>query len=346
MRNAGRRLASLAAAALLAGLGLAGPGLADPSRAAPAIFFYPPPYALPDGSLLASPLTVEASQITTGFPATPEMAGVSLIVYWSRLCFVSDAACDFKLIDDTLAYWRQRGKKVVLGVATIGFPVKSFRGGAAHFENATPAWALRDAGSYDFQTKTLGAIGGEHEIAAAFPRFWDPHFLADTRRLVDHLKKYDGDPALAQIRIATGLMTEDNPMVGHLNAPMAGYDESQWLDYCRAVFALYRAAFHRTQIEFDIGRLAVAYGRGTPAFRAGVDAFFAQLQAAHVFLAYNGLRDTDLAALKSGDERTGPPFALHRLADALGAGNGAGLEGAPLTSPRGGGGGGAVHAVR
>ncbi|HUZ64016.1 MAG TPA: hypothetical protein VMU82_09950, partial [Acetobacteraceae bacterium] len=95
--------------------------------APPQLFFYPPPYQLADGSLVASPVTVAAAQITTQFPRIREMSGVALLVYWSRLCPTA-GRCDFSLIDKVLRYWGARGKKVVLGVATVGFPIKTMHG--------------------------------------------------------------------------------------------------------------------------------------------------------------------------------------------------------------------------
>src|SRR5579864_5029408 len=107
----------------------------------PALFFYSPPFR-PAGSLtLRSPPTLSADQITTLFPAIPEMSGVVLMVYWSTLCPQADS-CDFSLIDKTLDYWGRRGKKVLLAVATMGFPDSLPVHGTETLVGATPDWVL------------------------------------------------------------------------------------------------------------------------------------------------------------------------------------------------------------
>jgi hypothetical protein len=297
----------------------------------PALFFYPAPITLEDESVLSSPLTIEATQITTSFPKIKEMSGVALLVYWSKLCPERNS-CDFSIINQVLNYWQQANKKVVLGVATIGFPVKTFIAGKALFQDATPGWVLADAGSYQFRTRTLGKIGGQGEIEAPFPQFWQGSFLHDTKQLVDQLARFDGNPTISQVRISTGLMTEDNPMVGHVNQPMPGYSEEEWLEYCEEVTALYLNAFHRTQLEFDVGRILVAYDRGSPSFRGQVDGFLQQLRDRHVFLAYDGLRSESLTDLHATDSMRGPSLALQWVRQSIQSGAGGGLEGAPLIS--------------
>src|ERR1700730_8142672 len=89
----------------------------------PQLFFYPPARRLSDGSESGGIVTLDPLQITSNFPAIPQMSGVVLVVIWSSLCPQADH-CDFSPIDQVLDFWGARNKKVILNVATVGPPVK------------------------------------------------------------------------------------------------------------------------------------------------------------------------------------------------------------------------------
>ena len=57
------------------------------------------------------------------------------------------------------------------------------------------------------------------------------------------LSRYDGNANIAQIRIATGLMGEDNPLIGPVLASAAGFGEQSWLRYSTALSRVYFSEF-------------------------------------------------------------------------------------------------------
>jgi hypothetical protein len=255
----------------------------------PALFFYPPPFR-PEGSRpLSSPQTLSVDQITTQFAEIPEMSGVVLMVYWSTLC-PQAGSCDFALIDQTLDYWGRRGKKVVLAVATMGFPDRLSVNGTETLIGATPDWVLAQVHCYTYASRVLGTGTAQEQISAAFPDFRDPRFVALVSDLVGQLaRRYDGNPAIWRVRISTGMMAEDNPLVGPPRHPMPGYAESQWLDYCSQIARAFIANFRQTGLEFDIGRLSYMWTEGDSRDKAAVDGFLDVLFQHRALLAFDGL---------------------------------------------------------
>src|SRR5450631_2397251 len=143
----------------------------------PALFFYPQEYRYTDGHTLNSPQTVTADQITKSFPFIPQMSGVVLMVYWSALCPTAHH-CDFSIIDEVLHYWGKRGKKVVLDVATIGFPSHPLVD-SKEIVGATPQWVMKQITTYDYDhTPILDGTPPTNEGSAKFPDFRDKRFLA------------------------------------------------------------------------------------------------------------------------------------------------------------------------
>lgn len=254
----------------------------------PELFFYPPVYQLSDGRPLNSPQTVSIEQITTKFPAIPEMTGVVLMVYWSTLC-PDENRCDLSILDATIRYWSTRGKKVILSVATIGYPMVAIKDGKLIIASATPEWVMNNVKSYRLPARVLGLPVGSPAQDTAFPDFRDDMFVNLVSGIVQKLAKYDGNPAISTIRIGTGLMGEDNPLVGPVSAPMKGYEEHQWLEYCDRITRLYRRTIHRTRLEFDISRLSWMYSVGNESDKRGVSGFVEGLLHAGIVLAFDGL---------------------------------------------------------
>lgn len=294
------------------------------------LFFYPAPTRLADGSVMSSPVTFELDQIGPAFPVIDGMAGVALLVTWAQLCPHRDA-CDFGLIDAVLRFWHARGRQVVLGVATVGFPYRT--GDPAHpIADATPDWVLDEVATYRARSLVLGQ---QARVDARFPSYRDARFFEDVAGLVARLARYDGDPTVARLRIATGLLTEDNPSPAGLDYVIGGFNDREWLAYCRRVTDLFRTIFHKTPLEFDIGRLAIAHGAGDAAMARDIDTFVDAMIASHVMLAYNGLRSETRAALAPGAaEGDGVAYALRILRRAHERGDATGLElYAPSTDP-------------
>jgi hypothetical protein len=302
------------------------------AAAAPAIFFYPPPLKLADGSTVATVPTLSAAEITTLFPAVPEMSGVVLIVNWSQLCPAAND-CDFSIIDQVLAYWAQRKKMVVLAVATVGFPYKVLEQGQARYESATPQWVLDQVTTYEAPTQGFGRIHNDRNTVARFPYYADPRFASLIGQLVHKLARYDGSPTIAQIRVSTGLLTEDNPSPAGPRWLIPGYRDLDWIEYCREMVDLYLKEFHHSQLEFDLGFTSLAYARGGPEVKRAVDRLYAHFIVNRLFIGYNGLRSTTLGMLSpAADPRTGVPRGLQYLLKAQKDGCAIGLEGGPLTA--------------
>jgi hypothetical protein len=279
------------------------------AEAAARMYFYPPPYQLPDGSTIASPVTVDARQLTSGFPAIKEMDGVALLVYWSKIC-PTEEHCDFSLIDRVLSYWKARGKTVVLGVATVGYPIRTIHNGEVTFEGATPNWILDKVSSYKTPSPAIDKQGPPTKAIARFPAYNDPRFVSAVQHLVTLLAaRYDGNPTIAQVRISTGLLTEDNPSVAGLRSAMPGFSDLVWIKYCRQITDIYLGAFKKTQVEFDVGRISwTSAGRDGNAVREA-QKFYNYLLDRHVFIAFNGLRSDLHPLIESGKERQSPALA-------------------------------------
>jgi hypothetical protein len=301
----------------------------------PDLFFYPPLYRFQDGRPLNSPQTMSLSQITTSVPYIREMSGVVLLVYWSTLC-PNAGQCDFALIDKTLTYWAARGKKVILAVATMGYPIMLSENGELRTLSATPEWVLKSSGTYAYPARLLGVPPGSKEELAIFPDFRSSNFVQLVARLVQQLARYDGNPTIETIRIATGLMGEDNPRVGPVSSPMTGYREQDWLKYSSEVAELYIGSFHRSRLEFDIARLSWLYAMGSDADRKSIDGLIRNLLLHGSVLAFDGLDSDSLRLLHQGkDSRNGVAVSLNLVRMFKEQGGRIGLEAIGLlSSPR------------
>jgi hypothetical protein len=302
--------------------------------AVPALYFYPAPYRLPDGTLLPAILTVAPEQITSLMPEIREMRGVVLVAAWAQLCPARERY-DFTLIDRALDYWGARQRKVVLNLSTMGPPVKHVGDGPTRFVSHTPDWVLREVRTYQAEEATFGVIAGMNvadgasHVQMQVPILDDKSFLADLAATVRALgRRFDGNRALAYVRISTGKLGEDNPIPpagGGLQAVRAIPDFSiaGWLRGCERITEIYRDAFHATPLEFDISFLAAAYARtANQDERRQIDRFVSDLVAHGVFIAFNGLG------------APGVEQALQFLQQARQAGGKIGLEAVgPITNP-------------
>jgi len=254
------------------------------------------------------------------------MAGVVLIINWSQLCPTPDR-CDFSIVEQVLSYWRTRGKRVILAVATVGYPYRSVEGGNPHYVSATPDWVLDQIQTYSADSLALGRIGNQTRATVRFPSYSDPRFAKLIAALVQQLSRFDGHVALSQIRISTGFLTEDNPSPAGPKWLIPGYTDLDWVAYCRQMANLFERNFHQTQLEFDFGVVALAYQRGGPAERLAVDRLVDHLIAQKTFLAFDGLQSSMVTSIspraKQEDE---VPRIVHYLKIAGDKYNGAGLE--------------------
>ena len=266
----------------------------------PALYFYPPPAILADGHRAWTPLTLNAEQITTQFPEIKEMAGVSLLIDWNQI-EPQRGQYDFSIIDRALAYWGAKGKKVILGVGTVGFP---FRKVEDRVDSATPDWVLNEVSTFQQTSIVLpwSPVPAKNKTLATMPSYWDPEFVDETRKFVEQLgARYDGHPALAYVRIGTGLLGEDNATLDGLTASMPGWSKSNWVRYCQQISDIYAGAFHKTQLEFDEGWIPIILAIGSPQEKTAARAFSNSLNDRHVFRAFNGMESQDFSIWQRGD---------------------------------------------
>ena len=164
-----------------------------------------------------------------------------------------------------------------------------------HVQNATPDWVLAQVKTYPVSTEVMGTNPMGETAVSQFPDFRDPKFLQLTSALVrDLAQRYDGNPTIAQVRIGTGLLGEENPIVGGVPGytTMPNFQEPQWLAFCLETVHQYQSAFHKSELEFDISRLGFTRALGTGTDQVFADVF-AELVASRLFIAYNGLEAHD-----------------------------------------------------
>ena len=300
------------------------------SRAA--IFIYPCISRYADGRPLYSVQTVTVAQATTDTAATSSLSGVAIIIAWSDI-EPAEAAFDFSAVDAIIDYWSRRGKRIILDVATIGYPFRAADGKTVR--SATPDWLMKRATTYTYPSQVLG-FPASGKRPAAFPDFRDPAFIAAVARLARAMGRFDGNRTIAQIRMPAGLLGEDNPLVGSVVQPLPWYRESLWLAYCDQTTDIFAANFRRTQMEFDVGRLGAMWARGSATDRTAVDQFVAKLRGRNTLLAFNGLQSLSNTFL---DQSLDAGNGVAKILDILGSyarfGGAVGLEAAgPLVAEK------------
>jgi hypothetical protein len=296
--------------AIIALLALFSPA-ANAAGTAPEIYFYPPPARLANGTLVASPLTVDVDQITVQFPQVEEMDGVVMMVPWSSLC-TSAGQCHFEMIDKVLDYWKSRGKKVVLGISTAGPPVLTVQNGNPVYQGETPSWVSAGATTYQVKSDTIGHVGNTPQTDAMYPEYWDSRFAPLFIDLIRQLgTRYNGNPTLSYVRISTGLLGEDAPgPFGPHQDRAPGYSFKAWVAYTHRIVDTYAQAFPRSRLEFDISYLPWGYVAGDDADKKSTDELVADLDQKGVFVAFNGWQANALTWLQHAEV---PGYSLNRL---------------------------------
>src|SRR5262249_4513718 len=124
-------------------------------------------------------------------------------------------------------------------------------------------------------------------------RYDDRRFLREVKHLVRELgNRYDGNPAIAYMRIGTGKSGEDNPY-GRIG--QAWFTNHLWIEYSRKVLGYYVANFRKTHLEFDVLWMAiVAAGvkNATPitsSEQKEAQRFIDNIVNERIFIAYNGV---------------------------------------------------------
>jgi len=261
------------------------------------IFLYPPAHKWPSGRRPGGSMALDLAQITTEIMLPPEGAGVALSFFWDHISR-APGEYDYSMIDQALEYWGRRGKKVIVSVATFGFEYRA-NGETDPLRTPTPDWVMQRVSTYRHQTRVLGAIG-EPDVDAIYPDFRDERFVALGAELAHRLgARYDGNPTIAQWRIATGMGGEDNSAVGNLNHPMANYNEAEWVTYTERAVQPFYDAFRRTELEFDIGRLSAIARLGNGAMKQRVQRQIDDLRAHNVLFAFDGLQTASLDGMRN-----------------------------------------------
>lgn len=319
----GRRGLLAGAAALLGGARK--PSMPAPAAVPPALFCYPAPYRRPDGSIMANPVAMEVGSFTDRFPTIAELSGVVVMPFWSSLN-PDEGVFDFSLVAAALEYWQRSGRTVVLGAVTAGYPVRAVSGALI---GAVPDWVVRRSATCRQAIRVIGSVvpmGSAATAPVEFPLYWDPAFQAAEAALVAALARFDGHPALGRVRVCTGIMGEDNPTFDGLRDAMPGFSPLAWIAYSRRVLALYRRAFTRTGLEFDVDRMGFIRALGSETERRAADGFMRELDRDGVFLAMNGLDVPDVDLWRAGT-RSGPACSLDYVAARRRSGTAVGLEG-------------------
>ena len=322
----GRRLAIQNCVATAFLTCVSAPALALQHR--PELFFYPPAIRLEDGSILASPITIDSRQIAEAFPQIEEMAGVVLALYWSQI-EPSAGNFDFSIIEHVFSFWKEIGKKIVLDVATVGYPMYRVENGKAVMKSATPADVLLKVETFIRPVRAIWPLGHPdkwRQLPTILPSYFDAQFLVEVSKMVNALARFDGDPTLSKVRIATGIGSEDNPTFDGLKSRIPGWSNRAWLVYCRHMTDIYLQNFSRTQLEFDLDRVGWVYALGTDADRADADQFIDYLQSKHVFLAVDGLDTANITAWRIQQTSSGIARDFQYLQEQHAAGRAIGLE--------------------
>src|ERR1700730_1405896 len=236
---------------------------------------------------------------TVGVAKIDEMTGLSIIIAWSQLC-PAEGKCNFAMIDQILAYWGRLGKKVILCISTMGAPIERVTGATHEFVSATPDWVLARVSTFQDQTNNLIGVYRDWkdmvknpQFKFTFPRYDDPRFVQEVQKLVRRLgERYDGNPAIAYMRIGTGKSGEDNPY-GRIG--MSWFTNSLWIRFSRQVTELYLASFHKTRVEFDMLWTAIVAAGArnvtpiTPGEQNEAQQFIDYVAGRNIFIAFNGI---------------------------------------------------------
>ena len=277
---------------------------------------------------MLNPIATNIGSFTTLFPMINELSGIVLMPYWSVLN-AGPGRFDFSMIERALDFWSSTGRTVIVGLVTFGYPIQTE---ASRLTHPVPSWILDRAKTFRQSVPVIGPIRPLSPTATRdtiFPLYWDPVYWRGLTALIEAFSRFDGHPAISTIRICTGITGEDNPTFDGLADAMPGFTNAKWIKYTVAVFNLYRAAFRRSTLEFDIDRIGFIKSLGARSDRASADRFVRRLGADHTFLAMNGFDPTNVASWRSGSQ-DGPACSL-RYVEAVKRGGGrVGLEGGGL----------------
>jgi hypothetical protein len=96
---------------------------------------------------------------------------------------------------------------------------------------------------------------------------------------------------------------------------------------------IYRSAFSKTPLEFDIDRLGFVSALGSPQEQAAAIRLLAKMESMGIFMAMDGFDTENIREWHQG-KRSGPAQSLAIVADMHRQGFPVGVEGAPMFNPR------------
>ncbi len=277
---------------------------------------------------MLNPIATDIGSFTTLFPMIRELDGIVLMSYWSSLN-TRPGRFDFSMIEQALDFWSSSGRTVIVGLVTFGYPIQTE---ASRMTHPVPSWILERAKTFRQSVPVIGPIRPLSPVAireVMFPLYWDPVYLGGLAALIEAFSRFDGHPAISTIRICTGITGEDNPTFDGLADSMPGFTNGNWMAHTTTVFDLYRAAFRRSTLEFDIDRIGFIKSLGTASDRITADRFVRRLETDHVFLAMNGFDPLNVASWRTGSHN-GPACSIRYVEEVKRGGGRIGVEGGGL----------------
>ena len=285
-------LTALLLATPLAGRADDAPPANEPA-ARPLIFQYVSPYD-DNGVKRGSVAVLSPEQMTVDEGMNPLFDGITLILPWSKL-EPTEGQLDESILDNAIAYWGAKGKKIVLNVAPVTFPTEFGSTWGTQLDNGVPKWVMDRCENHVVTTRLL-VSPKEKQGPFAMPCPWDPQFekaYADFVALLG--KKYDGNPVLAAVRIGTGMEGEEQYLIEDI-----GFTNQKWYQYVIGAVKSHVAAFTKTPLELDLswaGYADIGSQKGHLAkFNVGgadkedVAALMALLKENHIAAGNNGWR--------------------------------------------------------
>ncbi|HEY53092.1 MAG TPA: hypothetical protein G4N94_06510, partial [Caldilineae bacterium] len=166
----------------------------------------------------------------------PYHEGGHMPFYWDDI-EIEDDIFDWSIVDNWLERQTHLGKP-----AGVGFSLYSGRccGGTR-----IPRWLV-----WEHEETVVRCDALQWPI----PRYWSPLLMAEYREFIQAFAaRYDNDPRIAWIELATGIFGEAKPSSRSEWSCMlnAGLTEEVWIDYSKAVMDYFAEAFRETPVLYQ-----------------------------------------------------------------------------------------------
>lgn len=262
------------------------------------IYTYVAPY-LNNGEIFTSPIITSPSQVKWIDDVDNYVDGVVLLLYWSVLC-PRKGECNFEVIDSAISHWSNKGKKVGLNIATVGYPIFQSKYYGGKIINATPKWVMRTAKTFERKT-TIIEKDVYKRSSWEFPFYSDKNFQDESINLIKMLgKKYNKDTNVSFVRIGTGVVGEENPSTNGQNNGIPNFTNISWYDYVKMMTLAYINAFPDKELELDIVWAGWVYKYGSQEDVDVLNKFISLIESNNIVIGFNGMRATSLDELTRG----------------------------------------------